>query len=266
LSELDHELWTSEGWYTMNNIPQNANGTPGQAPTVAALPDNTLSEKEVKQGFTLLFDGKSLSNFHNYGKTTIGKSWIIEDNAIHLDAQPNPEGHWQAPDGGDILTAEDYGDFELKLDWKIGKCGNSGIFYHVVEKPEKYGYGWMTGPEMQVLDNVCHPDTKFPKHRAGDLYDLIECKYVTVKPAGEWNHVRLVFKNGKVQHWLNNRKVVELKMFENGKPTQKWLDLIAGSKFPGLPAPDFGLAQSGRISLQDHGDPVWFKNIKIRRL
>ncbi|MCC7244057.1 MAG: DUF1080 domain-containing protein [Saprospiraceae bacterium] len=266
ISDLDHELWTSEGWYTMNAIPANDPGVVKAAPPAPGpVADNTLSEKEKRQGFTLLFDGKSISNFHNYGKTTIGKSWVIDDNAIHLAAKPSAEGHWQAQDGGDILTTEDYGDFELKIDWKIGECGNSGIFYHVVEQPDKYDYGWKTGPEMQVLDNVCHPDTKFPKHRAGDLYDLIECKYVTVKPAGEWNHVRLVFKNGKVQHWLNDRKVVELKMFDNGKPTKKWLDLIAGSKFPGM-SKDFGLSQTGKISLQDHGNEVWFKNIKIRKL
>jgi cytochrome c len=123
----------------------------------------------------------------------------------------------------------------------------------------------MTGPEMQVLDNSCHPDSKFPRHRAGDLYDMIECKYPTVKPAGEWNHVLLRFRNGKVEHWLNNRKVVELQMFRNGKPTKEWLELIAGSKFPKIPAPDFGMSQKGKIALQDHGDPVWYKNIKIRK-
>jgi cytochrome c len=267
LSELGHELWTTEGWYTMNSIPQGSLGTVASRPPAPdPQPDNTLTEAEKAAGWALLFDGKNIEGWHNYGKTTVGKSWIIDDNALHLAAKPNPEGHWQAPDGGDLLTAEDYADFELKLEWKIGACGNSGIFYHVVEKPEKYGYGWMTGPEMQVLDNVCHPDTKFPKHRAGDLYDLIECKHVTVKPAGNWNQVRLVFKDGKVEHWLNDHKVVELQMFQNGKPTAEWLALIKGSKFPGLPAPDFGLSPIGRISLQDHGDPVWYKNIKIRRL
>jgi cytochrome c len=265
LSDLGHEIWTTEAWYTLNNIPADA-GTIGAAPNIAPTPDNTLSEKEKKDGWQLLFDGKSLSGWHNYGKTTIGKSWVIKDNAIHLDAKPNADGHWQAPDGGDIVSAEEYGDFELSLDWKIAPCGNSGIIYHIVEDPSKYGYVWMTGPEMQVLDNACHPDSKFPKHRAGDLYDLVECKYVTVKPAGEWNRAKLRFKDGKVEHWLNNRKVVELQMFDrNGKPTKQWLDLIAGSKFPKLSA-DFGLSTKGKIALQDHGDPVWYKNIKVRRL
>ncbi|MEZ4892170.1 MAG: family 16 glycoside hydrolase [Saprospiraceae bacterium] len=265
VSELNHEIWTTEGWYTLNNIPANDNGVVGTAPAPVQHVDNTLTEKEKQDGWQLLFDGRSLNGWHNYGKTTIGSQWIIDDNSIHLDAKPNPDGGWQTSDGGDIVTEEVFGDFELELDWKIGACGNSGVIYHVQELPEKYDYVWNTGPEMQVLDNACHPDAKIPKHRAGDLYDLIECKYVTVKPAGEWNHARLVFKDGKVEHWLNYRKLVELQMFKNGKPTKEWLDLIAGSKFPKIPAPDFGLHDKGKLSLQDHGDPVWFKNIKIRK-
>jgi cytochrome c len=266
VSELDHEIWTTEGWYTLNAIPADNQGVVGAAPSTEPFADNTLTAREKREGWQLLFDGQSLNGWHNYGKTSIGKSWTIAENAIHLAAQPNPNGGWQAPDGGDIVSAEEYGDFELQLDWKIGACGNSGIIYHVVEDPAKYDYVWKTGPEMQVLDDACHPDSKFPTHRAGDLYDMIACKYVTVKPAGEWNHVRLVFKKGKVEHWLNYRKLVELQMFQNGKPTKQWLELIAKSKFPKLPAPDFGLFTKGKIALQDHGDPIWYKNIKVRKL
>ncbi len=265
LSELGHEIWTTEAWYTLNAIPADDAGVAGTPPVVTPPTDNTLTEKEKRDGWQLLFDGQNIVGWHNYGKNTIGKSWIIDENSIHLDAKPNPTGGWQAPDGGDIVSTGEYGDFELSLDWKVAPCGNSGVIYHILEDEAKYSHPWKTGPEMQVLDNACHPDSKFPKHRAGDLYDLMECKYVTVKPGGEWNHARLVFKNGKVEHWLNHRKLVELQMFENGKPTKKWLELIAGSKFPKLSA-DFGLAQKGKIALQDHGDPVWYKNIKIRRL
>ena len=264
-SEYGNGLWTSEAWYTMNAIPAGDAGTTLPRPAPVQVADNTLTDKEKSEGWALLFDGKSLDAWHSYGKKTIGKSWVIDDNAIHLDAKPNPDGGWQTADGGDIITTEEYGDFEFQYDWKIGACGNSGVYYHVLEAPDKYTHGWMTGPEMQVLDNTCHPDSKFPKHRAGDLYDFIECKYETVHPAGQWNHARIVFRNGKVEHWLNYRKVVELQMFENGKPTKQWLDLIAASKFPKIPAPEFGLLTKGHLALQDHGNLVWFKNLKVRK-
>lgn len=265
-SEYGNGLWTSEAWYTMNAIPAGDMGSVLARPAPVQVADNVLTDREKAEGWALLFDGKSLDGWHNYGKKTVGQSWIVSDNSIHLDAKPNPDGGWQTSDGGDIITNDEYADFEFQYDWKIGACGNSGIYYHVLEAPEKYAYGWMTGPEMQVLDNSCHPDSKFPTHRAGDLYDFIECKYVTVKPAGQWNHARVVFKDGKVEHWLNYRKVVELQMFEKGKPTKQWLDLIAASKFPKLPAPDFGLQTKGHIALQDHGNLVWFKNLKVRKL
>jgi cytochrome c len=259
ISDLGHEIWTTDCWYTMNAIPANLAGEKRARPVFAAPLDNTLSEQEKAAGWALLFDGKSIQGWHNYGKNTIGSSWIIQDNALHLDAQPNPSGHWQAADGGDILTAEEYQDFEFTLEWKIGPCGNSGIFYNVTEDPAKFQYGWMTGMEMQVLDNTCHPDSRIPKHRAGDLYDLIACKYETVKPSGEWNRIRIISKNGHLEHWLNDRKVVETQLF-----TPEWNALIAGSKFKEFKG--FGQAKKGKISLQDHGDPVWYKNIKIRRL
>lgn len=238
-------------------------------PTAVAPPpapaDNTLTELEKKDGWRLLFNGKDFEGWHKYAYQPVGKMWMVKDNAIFLDAK-KAEGSWQAADGGDIVTNEDFENFELMLEWKIDSCGNSGIIYHVVEDTAKYKYPWNTGPEMQVLDNTCHPDSKITKHRAGDLYDLVECSREVVKPHGQWNQVRLVSANGHVEHWLNNVKVVDIQMFEQGKPTQQWLDLVAGSKFPKIPAPDFGLSAKGKISLQDHGDRVWFKNVKLRKL
>jgi cytochrome c len=259
LSDLGHEIWTTEAWYTMNAIPQNDFGQKTPPPAFAQAADNTLSEKEKVAGWELLFDGQSINGWHNWGKTTIGAAWVIDEGAIHLQTKPKGAGEWQQKNGGDILTAGEYKDFELTLDWKIGACGNSGIIYNVIEDPSKYDYVWQTGPEMQVLDNTCHPDSKFPKHRAGDLYDLIACKYETVKPAGQWNHIRLISKGGKVEHWLNDRKLVEVQMFND-----EWWKLIGGSKFKDMPA--FGRSPKGKIALQDHGDPVWFKNVKIRKL
>ncbi|HRK79862.1 MAG TPA: DUF1080 domain-containing protein [Saprospiraceae bacterium] len=252
----DLELWSTEAWYTMNRIPQNQPGFQRTAP--APTPVNTLSDAERKAGWKLLFDGQSLKGWRNYGKKTIGSSWKIDDGAIHLAAKKNPNGGWQAPDGGDIITDGEYENYELRLEWKIGACGNSGIIYNV-EESDKYQYPWQTGPEMQVLDNACHPDSKIRTHRAGDLYDLIECKYETVKPAGEWNRVRLVVNKGKVQHWLNGRKVVETEMW-----TDEWRKMVAASKFKDMPG--FGTVRKGHLCLQDHGDPVWYRNVKIKEL
>lgn len=250
----DLELWSTEAWYTMNRIPQNQPGFKRTPPP--PVPVNTLSEAERKAGWKLLFDGQTLKGWRNYGKKTIGSSWKVVDGAIYLDARKDPNGGWQAPDGGDIITDGTFENYELRLEWKIAPCGNSGIIYNV-EESDKYQYPWQTGPEMQVLDNACHPDSKIRKHRAGDLYDLIECKYETVKPAGEWNRVRLIVNKGKVQHWLNGRKVVETEMW-----TDNWRAMIAASKFKDMPG--FGTVRKGHLCLQDHGDPVWYRNIKIR--
>lgn len=160
--------------------------------------------------------------------------------------------------GGDIVTEEEYENFELSLEWKIQACGNSGVMFNVQEGAS-HERAWHTGPEMQVLDNSCHPDAKIIKHRAGDLYDLISCTTETVKPAGEWNLAKIVSKNGKYEFWLNGVKNVEFTM-----RTPEWKKLVAGSKFKSMP--DFGKFIKGRISLQDHGDQVWYRNIKIKEL
>jgi cytochrome c len=255
VSEAGLPLWSTEAWYTMNQIPMDS---PGFVYAPVNSKPNTLTQAEQAAGWKLLFDGVSTAGWHNFNKETIGKSWIIDDGALSLDAHKNPEGHWQAPDGGDILTADEYENFEFNIEWKISPCGNSGIIYNVVESSD-YDYVWNTGPEMQVLDNSCHPDTRFTTHRAGDLYDMIECKYVTVKPAGEWNKVRLIKNKGKVEHWLNGVKVVEFEMY-----TDQWNEMIKASKFKDMKG--FGQAVKGKIALQDHGDKVWYRNIKIKVL
>lgn len=255
VSNAGRQLWSTEAWYTMNQIPSNDPVIIYPNPVFAM---NTLTPSEVQDGWKLLFDGKTTNGWHNFNKSTIGSSWKVVDGTLMLDARQNPDGHWQAPDGGDILAEGEYENFELNLDWKIAPCGNSGIIYNVIESP-KYEYVWQTGPEMQVLDDVCHPDTRFSSHRAGDLYDLIPCKYVTVKPAGEWNKVRIIKNNGHVEHWLNGVKVVEYDMY-----TDEWLKMIANSKFRDMP--DFGRAKKGKIALQDHGDRVWYRNIRIKSL
>jgi cytochrome c len=221
--------------------------------------ENVLTPDEEKSGVKLLFDGKSLSGWHNFKKTTIGKGWVIDsvEKAIHLAVKPEA-GQWNSDDGGDIMTEAAYENYELSIEWKIDTCGNSGIIYNVLEDP-KAEYVWHTGPEMQVLDNKCHPDAKIIKHRAGDLYDMISVSKETVRPALEWNQAKLVQNKGKVEHWLNGEKVVEYDM-----NTPAWKDMIAKSKFKDMPL--FGKSMKGHIALQDHGNKVWFRNIKIKTL
>jgi cytochrome c len=217
-----------------------------------------LTASEQASGWKLLFDGKTTAGWHNFNKTTIGSSWKINDEAIMLDAVKSPDGNWQAKDGGDIVSLDEYENFELNLEWKISPCGNSGIIYNVVESKD-YDYVWQTGPEMQVLDNTCHADSRFATHRAGDLYDMIECKYPAVKPAGQWNKIRIIKDHGHVEHWMNGIKVVEFEMYND-----HWKEMISKSKFKDMKG--FGLAPKGKIALQDHGNTVWYKNIKIKTL
>lgn len=217
---------------------------------------NSLSVAEKSAGWELLFDGKSIKGWHKYGTDSIGKAWVVNDNSIHLKVSNKKD--WQTANGGDIISAKEYANFHLKLDWKISKDGNSGIIFYVHEDPKKYKFPWMTGPEMQVLDNIGHPDSKIIKHRAGDLYDLITSKE-TVKPAQEWNHAEIIANNGNLQFFLNGVKVVETTMWDHA-----WKKMIAGSKF--YEYPGFGTYKSGKICLQDHGNNVWFRNIKIKEL
>lgn len=218
--------------------------------------DNTLTSKEKKEGWKLLFDGKTLNGWHKYGEESIGAAWQVNDNAIHLNVSDKAD--WQAKNGGDILSQDAFENFHLQLDWKVAQNGNSGIIFYVHEDPSQYKFPWMTGPEMQVLDNDGHPDSKIIKHRAADLYDLITAKE-TVKKAGEWNHAEIISNKGKLQFFLNGEKVLETTMWDD-----HWKEMIAKSKFHEFPG--FGTYNKGKLCLQDHGDKVWFKNIKIKSL
>ena len=225
--------------------------TPAEATTSEPMADNALSADEKAQGWKLLFDGKTTTGWRNFKSTDIGPAWKVEEGTLTLIPGTDEKG-------GDIITDQEYENFELSLEWKIAEGGNSGIIYHVLEE-EQYNRVWQTGPEMQILDDEGHADGKIQTHRAGDLYDLIECEVVTVNPPGEWNKIRLVSDNGRVEHWQNGRKVVEYNMDD-----PSWKTMIAESKFKDMPG--FGTSKKGFIALQDHGDRVWFKNIKIRQL
>lgn len=219
--------------------------------------ENELSAQERSEGWELLFDGRSTTGWHTYGKSTIGKAWKAEDGTLRLDAASKKD--WQTAEGGDIVSEKEYENFDLRLEWKIAPGGNSGIMFFVKEDSAKYPYPWHTGPEMQVLDNAAHPDAKITKHRAGDLYDLISVSKETVKPAGEWNAVRIVANKGDLDFYLNDSHVLHTTLWNDS-----WRALVAGSKFKEMPA--FATFRSGRIALQDHGDNVWYRNIRIKRL
>jgi hypothetical protein len=223
--------------------------------STAATP-NTLSEEEKAEGWELLFDGISKKGWHSYLNRSDGSAWKVENGAFFFDPGHKVDGK---PAGrGDLVTDEEYENFHLKLEWKISKGGNSGIIFYVKEDP-KYQATYVTGPEMQVLDNDAHADAKIHKHRAGDLYDLIAAEPETVKPVGEWNKVEIISKNGNLEFHLNGVKVVSTTMWD-----ENWKQMIANSKFKGWA--DFGVFKKGRIALQDHGDPVWYRNIKIKKL
>lgn len=214
---------------------------------------NKLSKAEESQGWKLLFDGQTTTGWRSYNANGIGAAWKVQDGALYMDNTITTK-----EDRGDIITNDQFENFEFSIEWKIDSCGNSGIFYNVVEDPQ-YNAVYLTGPEMQVLDNTCHPDAKIDKHRAGDLYDLIRVGKETVKPAGEWNQARIVSKKGKYEFWLNGTKTVQFTMHD-----KNWDTMVANSKFKTWK--DFGKAKKGHIALQDHGDKVWFRNIKIREL
>ncbi|MDZ4716663.1 MAG: DUF1080 domain-containing protein [Cytophagales bacterium] len=216
----------------------------------AAQPLNTVTPEEKASGWELLFDGSSTAGWHVYNNKTSGSAWKVKEGILYLDLADAGRG--------DLITDKEYENFELQLEWKLEPCGNSGVIFNAVESPT-YKAGWNTGPEMQILDNNCHPDAKIIKHRAGNLYDLLASPDESVLPANSWNWVVISSDRGHLQMWLNDVKQVETMMF-----TPEWEELIRGSKFKAHP--DFGKARKGHLLLQDHGNPVYFRNIKIREL
>ena len=232
--------------------------TPLKKPVVAppvVVKVNTLTASETKKGWTLLFNGTNTEGWHVFKKETDGSAWKVDGDALTLD--PSVKGADGKRTGfGDLVTNGEFENYELRLDWKISACGNSGIIFNAIEN-DSLKASYHTGPEMQILDNSCHPDAKIAKHKAGDLYDLIPCSEITVKPAGEWNSIRLIVKKGHLEQWQNGKRVVAITMW-----TPEWSKMIANSKFKNLPL--FGKIKKGHLVLQDHGNQVWFRNVKIK--
>jgi len=219
---------------------------------------NKLTGKEKKAGWVLLFNGKDFTGWRQCNGTEMPKNWIIEDDAMKVFTGEGKKPG-QGSNGDIIYAVKKFKNFELSIDWKTSKMGNSGIFYNVREVPGNAIY--YAAPEVQVLDNVDATDNKIPSHLAGSLYDMLAADPKTVKPAGEWNTIVISVKDGKVTHIQNGVKVVEYTLW-----TPQWDALVANSKFKTFPGFTEGISKEGYIGLQDHGYPIWFRNIIIREL
>jgi hypothetical protein len=222
---------------------------------------NELTQAEKNEGWVLLFDGKTSEGWRGYLKPNYPANWEIVDGTMHCKG--SGMGEAGAEEGGDVLYDKKFSDFHLKLEWKISEGGNSGIFY-LGQEDEKWDKIYYTAPEMQILDNERHIDANLGKdgnRKAGSLYDLIPADPQNAKPAGEWNTAEVLVYRGTVVHKQNGETVLEYHLW-----TDEWNELVAGSKFPEL-NPDFAnVAKEGYITFQDHGDDVWFRNIKIKEL
>ncbi|MCZ6672220.1 MAG: DUF1080 domain-containing protein [Verrucomicrobia bacterium] len=216
---------------------------------------NSLTATETSQGWKLLFDGSDLSGYQIFGIPTADLDrWKIEGETLSLS--PRAEGSKSKADL--VITSQPIGDFEFSFEWRMSEGGNGGIFYKV-KGGTSYEKPWHTGLEMQLLDNAGHEEGLITTHRSGDLYDLIASKSDTSHPAGEWNHSRILVQGNQVEQWMNGSLAVS---FEIG--SSEWNSLVSNSKYAEWP--EYAKIAKGHLILQDHGDQIWFKNLKIREL
>ena len=207
-------------------------------------PANQLTEEERGAGFRSLFDGVSNRGWRGFRSGAFpGNGWVVEDGALRCIGGKG---------GGDIITSDRFEDFELSIEWKVAKGSNSGIIYRVSEEEETT---WLTGPEYQVLDDGA--EAADSSTSAGALYALYGPAGKTLKPVGEYNLARIVVEGDHVEHWLNGVKVVDVTMHG-----EDWKERVKNSKFGEMPR--FGTVKSGHIALQDHGNDVWYRNIRLR--
>lgn len=207
--------------------------------------DSQVATSDSQPSWIVLFDGSGTSAWRGYQSQDFPSGWQIVDGALT-----------RVDRGGDIITRDQFGDFELELEWKVPPKGNSGIMYRVTEADSNT---YRTGPEMQVLDDAGHIDGKDRLTSAGSAYGLYAASAGVVKPAGEWNQAKIVARGAHIEHWLNGQKVVEYELW-----SPDWEAKVKGSKFAAWSG--FGRAQRGHIALQDHGDRVAYRNIRIREL
>jgi len=206
---------------------------------------NSLTDEEKAQGWRLLFDGKTGNGWRGFRKDALPEGWQVRDGSLA-----------RVEKAGDIITEDQFDNLELALEWKISEGGNSGIFFRVTEEEDQV---WRTGPEMQVLDNDRHRDGKNPLTMVGSNYAMHAPPADFSAPVGKWNQVRILVDGNHVEYWLNGKKTVEYELFSDD-----WEARVAKCKFAKMP--NYGRAPKGHVALQDHGDMVWFRNIKIRPL
>ena len=220
-------------------------------------PDKAMAESQMENDWIVLFDGSSFEGWKGYNQDEVPDAWKLEDGAmVFYPPAEKPEGA-----NYNLVTTDTYGDFVLSLEWRIGEGGNSGVFWGVAEL-EKFGQPYQSGPEIQVLDNEKHPDARNgTTHQAGALYDMVAPSEDVTRPVGEWNTMELTIDyagaSGKVV--LNGTEIVSFPLGD-----QAWDAMVADSKFAGWEG--FGAYPNGKIGLQDHGDPVAYRNIKIKPL
>ena len=241
LSEDGERPWTTEAWYTLNAKPADRPGK--RIPGPSWPPRNYLTPQEKADGWRLLFDGRTTRGWRAYGRDDAPTGWEIQDGCLI-----------RVGSGGDIMTEEEFDDFELTIDWRISAGGNSGIFYRV---DATMAHPWQTGPEMQVLDNREHIDGRDARTSAGSNYALHAPVSDVTEPVGLFNRARILVRGDHVEHWLNGVKLLE---YDLG--SADWSRRVADGKFASMP--HYGRAARGRIVLQDHGDRVWYMNVKIR--
>jgi hypothetical protein len=211
---------------------------------------NTLTSAEEEAGWQLLFDGRSLEGWRGFRQEGPPEGWMVEEGQLVALGKGSDLT-------GDIITEGVYADFELVLEWKISNGGNSGIFFRIVE--DDYPTVYATGPEYQLIDDLGYPAKLEDWHSCGANYGMHAPDQPPIKPAGDWNASRLVVDSTRVTHYLNGKKIVEYELWG-----EDWMQKVREGKWAEYPG--YGMARSGHIGLQDHGDKIWFRNIKIRNL
>lgn len=214
---------------------------------------NKLTSAEEKANWQLLFDGKTTNGWHTYGLTAT-RGWAVKNGELIALGEAGQEGS-----ANDIVSDREFENFDLMLEWKISPGGNSGVFFNVVEDPQKYKTVYATGPEYQLVDDIGFPEKLENWQKSGANYAMNPPARSVVKPVGEFNLTRIRVDKGHVEHWLNGVKVVDYQMW-----TPQWENLVKTGKWKEYPG--YGRAKKGRLALQDHGNQIWFRNIKIREL